>query len=220
MSKQINVTQAGGIVKDGMTVMIGGFMCNGTPEILIDALIAKGTTGLTVIANDAGTSDTGIGKLIAAGAVRKLIATHIGLNPLAGQLMNAGKLEVLLVPQGTLIEQIRAGGAGLGGVLTPTGFGTEVVQGKRIVNINGKDFLLEEPIRADVALIRGSVVDESGNIFYKGTTRNFNPVMATAADIVIAAAEEIVQPGEICPENIVTPGIFVDYITGGEPAHE
>ncbi|MCL2579516.1 MAG: CoA transferase subunit A [Oscillospiraceae bacterium] len=217
MVRQIDAAQAAQMIPDGATLMIGGFMSNGTPEILVDALIEKGVKNLTVIANDAGTTGTGIGKLIAAGAVRKIIASHIGLNPMAGQLMGEGKLEVELVPQGTLIEQIRAGGAGLGGVLTPTGLGTDVANGKQVISVNGKEFLLEEPLRADFALVRGSVVDEDGNIFYKGTTRNFNPVIATAADIVIAAAEQIVPPGEIPAESIATPGIFVDYMVGGEP---
>ena len=217
MAKQIDAKQAADLVQDGMCVMIGGFMSVGTPEILVDALVEKGVKNLTVIANDSGTPGTGIAKLIAAGAVKKLIATHIGLNPLAGQLMNEGKMEVELVPQGTLVEQIRAGGAGLGGVLTPTGLGTDVAKEKPLIEIDGREYLLEKPIRADVALLRGSIVDEGGNIFYYGTTRNFNPVMATAADVVIAAAEEIVPLGEIAGEHIVTPGIFVDYMVGGEP---
>lgn len=206
------------MVKDGMSIMIGGFMSNGTPEILMDALVERGVKNLTVIANDTGTPGTGIAKLIAAGAVKKLIASHIGLNPQTGQLMNEGALEVVLVPQGTLAEQIRAGGAGLGGVLTPTGLGTSVAEGKQVVTVDGRDYLLETPIRADVALLRGSVVDKDGSMLYKGTTRNFNPLMATAADVVIAAAEELVEIGAIPGENIVTPGIFVDYIVEGEPA--
>lgn len=216
--KKITAEQAADFVKDGMTVMIGGFMSNGTPQILMDALVAKGVKDLTIIANDSGTPGDGIGKLIQAGAVKKLIASHIGLNPQTGQLMNDGIVEVTLVPQGTLAERIRAAGAGLGGVLTPTGLGTEVAAGKEVVVIDGKEFLLEKPLHADVALLRGSIIDEEGNIFYKGTTRNFNPMMATAASIVIAAAEEMVPAGGIPGENVVTPGIFVDYVVGGEPA--
>lgn len=204
-------------VQDGAVLMIGGFMSNGTPEILIDALLEKKVKGLTVIANDSGTPGTGIGRLIAAGAVKKLIASHVGLNPLTGQLMNEGKLEVCLVPQGTLAEQIRAGGAGLGGILIPTGLGTEIEQGKEIIEVDGKKYLLEKPLTADVALIRASIADEKGNIFYKATTRNFNPLMATAGKLVIAAAEEIVPVGGINPESVVTSGIFVDYLVGGEP---
>lgn len=214
--KQISAQKAAEYVKDGMTVMIGGFMSNGTPEVLMDALVEKGVKDLTVIANDTGTPGTGIAKLIEAGAVKKLIASHIGLNPMTGQLMNEGKLDVTLVPQGTLAEQIRAAGAGLGGVLTPTGLGTEIEVGKETILVDGKKYLLEKPLFADVALLRGSIVDESGSIFYKGTTRNFNTVMATAAKVVIAAAEEIVPVGDIPGENIMTPGIFVDYIVGGE----
>ena len=217
MAQMIGAAQAADMIKDGMTVMIGGFMSNGTPEILMDAIVEKGIKNLTVIANDTGTPGTGIGKLIAAGAVKKLIATHIGLNPMTGQLMNEGTLAVTLVPQGTLAEQIRAGGAGLGGVLTPTGLGTDVANGKEVITVDGKPYLLERPLRADVALIRGSVVDQAGNVFYKGTTRNFNPMMATAADVVIAAAEALVPTGDIPGESIVTPGIFVDYIVEGEP---
>ncbi len=216
--KKISSKQAAEHIKDGMTIMIAGFMSNGTPEVIIDAIVQKGIKDLIVISNDAGTPNSGVAKLITAGAVKKLIASHIGLNPEAGQLMNEGKLEVLLIPQGTLAEQIRAGGAGLGGVLTPTGLGTDVEIGKDIVTVDGKRFLLEKPIRADIALLRGSVVDESGNIFYKGTTRNFNPMMATAADIVIVAAEKLVSIGDMQGENIVTPGIFVDYIVEEEPS--
>jgi len=217
MAEQIYATQVAEMIEDSSIVMIGGFMSNGTPEILMDALVSRGVKELTVIANDAGTPGTGIGKLIAAGAVRKLIASHIGLNPMAGQLMDEGRLDVVLVPQGTLAEQVRAGGAGLGGILTPTGIGTAVAEGKEIVEIDGKQYLLEKALNADFALIRGSIVDMDGNIFYKGTTRNFNPIMAPAANVVAVAAEKVVETGNIKAENVVTPGIFVDYIVGGEP---
>lgn len=216
--KQIDAKEAAGLVKDGMTVMIGGFMSNGTPEILIDALVEKGVRNLTVISGDAGTPGKGIGKLVDAGAIKKLIASHIGLNPIAGRLMNEGSMEVILVPQGTLVECIRAGGAGLGGVLTPTGLGTSVANGKEIITVDGREYLLEKPLKADVALLRGSVVDSVGNIFYKGTTRNYSPFMAMAAETVIVAAEEIVPAGDIPGENVVTPGILVDYVVGGEMA--
>lgn len=139
------------------------------------------------------------------------------MTPKVAELMNEGKLEVELVPQGTLAERIRAGGAGLGGVLTPTGIGTDVAHGKEVITVDNKEYLLEKPLHADVAIIRGSVVDGSGNVMYKGTTRNFNPLMATAADLVIVGAEKIVPDGTIAGEQIVTPGIFVDYIVGGEP---
>jgi len=219
MSKMIVSAQEAAVhIKDGMTLMIGGFMACGTPEALMDALVRNGTSNLTVIANDAGLENVGIGKLVSAGLLKKLIASHIGLNPLVGKLMNEGKLEVILTPQGTLAEQVRAGGAGLGGVLTPTGLGTSVQDGKEVITVDGKEFLLEKPLRADVALLLGSIVDKDGNIFYKGTTQNFNPLMATAADIVVVEAEKIVETGEIGPEAVMTPGIFIDYIVeGGKP---
>lgn len=215
--KEITAKKAAEFVKDGMTVMIGGFMSNGTPEILMDALVEKGVRNLTVIANDTGIPGTGVAKLVAAGVIKKLIASHIGLNPQTGQLMNEGKMEVILVPQGTLAEQIRAGGAGLGGVLTPTGLGTDVAKCKETIVVDGREFLLEKPIRADIALLRGSEMDVDGNIYYAGTTRNFNSLMATAADVVIAAAPKISPKGSIQAECVMTPGIFVDYIVGGEP---
>lgn len=215
--KKVSAQDAVAQIQDGAVLMIGGFMSNGTPEILIDALLEKGVKNLTVIANDSGTPETGIGRLVAAGAVSKLITSHIGLNPLTGKLMNEGKMEVNLVPQGTLAEQIRAAGAGLGGVLTPTGLGTEVQKGKEVVDVDGCKYLLERPVKADFALLRASIADEKGNLFYKATTRNFNPLMATAADTVIAAAEEIVPIGGIEAESIATSGIFVDYLVGGEP---
>lgn len=215
MNKKITAAQAAEYIKDGMTVMIGGFMTNGTPQVLCDAIVAKGVKNLTVIANDAGYPNDGIGKLLTAGCMTKLIASHIGLNPDAGAGMNDGSLEVTLVPQGTLAEQMRAAGAGLGGVLTPTGLGTDVAKGKEIITVDGKDFLLEKPLRADVALIGASRIDEDGNIFYAGTTRNFNTVMATAADLVIAEAAVMEPLGSLEPTEIVTPGIFVDYIVEG-----
>lgn len=215
-NKIITAEEAAKLVKDGSVVMIGGFMSVGTPEIIVDALIDYGTKDLTVIANDAGTPTTGIGKLVAEKRVKKLIASHIGLNPEMGRQMSAGESEVELLPQGSMAEMIRAGGAGLGGVLTPTGLGTDVEKGKQTVEVEGKKFLLERALKADVALIRGTIVDKAGNVFYNATTRNFNPMMATAADIVIVAAEKIVEVGEIDPNYVMTPYIFVDYIVGGE----
>jgi acetate CoA/acetoacetate CoA-transferase alpha subunit len=215
--KKVSAQEAVAAIKDGAVIMIGGFMSNGTSELLIDALIEKNVKDLTIIANDCGTPGTGIARLLAANVIKKMIASHIGLNPMAGQMMNEGKIEIQLVPQGTLAEQIRAGGAGLGGVLTPTGLGTEIERGKQVVEIDGKKFLLEKPLKADFAFIRASIADEKGNVFYKATTRNFNPLMAMAAETVIVAAEEIVPVGEIMPEAIATPGIFVDYLVGGEP---
>ena len=207
-------------IKDGSVIMVGGFMACGTPEILIDALVKKGVKNLTVICNDGGWPDKGVGRLIANGQVKRLIASHVGLNPEVARRSNteseADKLELILVPQGTLAERIRAGGAGLGGVLTPTGVGTIIAEGKHIININGRDFLLEEPLRADFALIRASKIDKMGNTVFFGTTRNFNPLMATAADYVIAGACEIVETGGIDPNAVHVPGILVDAIVGGE----
>ena len=207
-------------IMDGSVIMIGGFMICGTPLILIDALAEKGVKNLTVISSDAGVPGKGVGKLVSRGLVKTLIASHVGLNPEVAQRMNANaeadKLECILVPQGTLAERIRAGGAGLGGVLTPTGAGTIAAEGKQIINIDGRDFLLEKALRSDFALIRASKIDRFGNIVYYGTTRNFNPIMATAADYVIAGACEIVEIGSIDPDSIHTSGIFVDAIVGGE----
>jgi acetate CoA/acetoacetate CoA-transferase alpha subunit len=207
-------------INDGAVIMVGGFMACGTPEILIDALVKKGVKNLTIICNDGGFPDRGVGKLIAAGQVKSLIASHVGLNPEVARRMNtdvaADKLEVTLVPQGTLAERIRADGAGLGGVLTPTGVGTIVADGKEIIKINGRDYLLEKPLHADFALIRPSKIDKLGNCVFYGTTRNFNPLMATAAGRVIAGAREIVEAGSIDPNAVHLSGIFVNAIVGGE----
>ena len=207
-------------IKDGATIMVGGFMACGTPEILIDALVEKNVKNLTIICNDAGVPGRGVGKLVSNGQVKTLIASHVGLNPEVAQRMNtdveADKLECILVPQGTLAEQVRAGGAGLGGFLTPTGVGTIVAEGKQVINVDGRDYLLEKPLRADFALIRGTVTDKFGNTTYNGTTRTFNPMMATAADYVIVGTCQVVEVGEIDPNNVVTSGIFVDAIVGGE----
>ncbi|NRT35500.1 acetate CoA/acetoacetate CoA-transferase alpha subunit [Clostridium beijerinckii] len=203
-------------IKDDMTLMIGGFMAVGTPEILIDAILEKGVKNLTIIANDTGLPDKGIGKLIVNKRVKKVIASHIGLNPETGRQMNNKELIVDLVPQGTLAEQIRCGGAGIGGFLTETGVGTICEEGKQKLKVKDKEYLLELPLRADIALIGGSIADTQGNIFYKGSTRNFNPLMATAADLVIVGAERIVEAGELDPNHVMTPGIFIDYIVGGK----
>jgi acetate CoA/acetoacetate CoA-transferase alpha subunit len=207
-------------IKDGSVIMVGGFMTCGTPEILIDALVKKGVKNLTIICDDGGWPDKGVGRLITGGQVKHLIASHVGLNPEVARRNNtdveADKLELTLVPQGTLAERIRAGGAGLGGILTPTGVGTVIAEGKQIVNIDGKDFLLEKSLRADFALIRASRIDKFGNVVFYGTTKNFNPLMATAADYVIAGACEIVETGSIDPNIVHLSGIFVDAITGGE----
>jgi len=212
--------EAAAQIKDGSVIMIGGFMACGTPEILIDALVKKGVKDLIVICNDGGWPDKGVGKLIANGQVKRLIASHVGLNPEVARRSNtdveADRLELILVPQGTLAERIRAGGAGLGGVLTPTGVGTIIAEDKHVINIDGRDFLLETPLRADFALIRASKIDTFGNTIFYGTTKNFNPLMATAADYVIAGACEIVETGSIDPNTVHVPGVLVDAIVGGE----
>ena len=215
MNKIMKPEQIKELFKDGMTVMIGGFLACGTPEKLIDLLIEKNVKDLTIIANDTGFPDRGIGRLVVNGQVKKVVASHIGTNPETGRLMNEGKMEVELVPQGTLIEKVRAAGAGLGGVLTPTGVGTIVEEGKEKLTINGKEYLLELPVKADLALVLGTVVDEFGNTFYKGTTKNFNPYIALAADTVIVEAEELVKTGELNPDLAMTPGVVVDYIMKG-----
>jgi len=207
-------------INDGAVIMVGGFMACGTPEILIDALLKKNVKNLTIICNDGGWPNRGVGKLIVNGQVKTLITSHVGLNPEVARRMNtdveADKINLILVPQGTLAERIRAGGAGLGGVLTPTGVGTIVAEGKEVVKIDGKDYLLEKPLKADFALIRPSKIDKFGDCFFVGATRNHNPLMATAADYVIAGACEIVENGEIDPSVAHVSGIFVNAIVGGE----
>ncbi|MDO4588504.1 MAG: acetate CoA-transferase subunit alpha [Fusobacterium sp.] len=211
-NKLVTMEEAVSHVKDGMTVFIGGFLGVGTPEKIIDALIEKGVKDLTVIGNDTGYPDRGIGRLVVNNQVKKVIATHIGTNPETGRRMHTGEMEVELVPQGTLAERIRCGGFGLGGFLTPTGVGTIVQEGKEVITVDGKQYLLEKPLKADVALINGSIVDELGNVIYAKTTKNFNPMMATAADTVIVFAEKLVKAGEIDPDHVMTSRIFVDYI--------
>lgn len=211
-NKLVTMEEAVSHVKDGMTVFIGGFLGVGTPEKIIDALIAKGVKDLTVIGNDTGYPDRGIGRLVVNNQVKKVIASHIGTNPETGRRMHTGEMEVELVPQGTLAERIRCGGNGLGGFLTPTGVGTIVQEGKEVITVDGREYLLEKPLKADVALLNGSVVDELGNIIYAKTTKNFNPMMATAADTVIVFAEKLVKAGEIDPDHVMTSRIFVDYI--------
>lgn len=215
MKKLVQIEELKELFKDGMSIMIGGFMTCGTPEKLVDLLVDLNIKDLTIIGNDSGVTGKGIGKLIQNKQVKKIIASHIGLNPETGIQANDGTLDAELIPQGTLIERIRAGGSGLGGFLTPTGVGTIVEQGKQKITIDDKEYLLELPLKADLALIKGSISDKDGNTFYKGTTRNFNPYMALAADIVIVEADEILEIGELAPEDAVTPGAIVDYIIQG-----
>ena len=212
MNKAISAEKLSALFKDGMTIMVGGFLANGTPERIIDELVKSGVKDLTLIANDTSYPDRGCGRLIANHQVKKLIASHIGTNPMTGDQMNTGELVIEFSPQGPLAERVRAGGAGLGGVLTPTGLGTVIEEGKQKIEIDGEVFLLEKPIRADFAFIKGSVGDEFGNLIYKGTTQNFQPLMAMAADCVVAEIEEIHPIGQIPMEQIHTSGIFVDYI--------
>lgn len=219
-NKMMTAREAIADIKDGAVIMVGGFMACGTPEILIDALVEKNVKDLTIICNDAGVPGRGVGKLLTNGQIKTLIASHVGLNPEVAQRMNTDveedKLECILIPQGTLAERIRAGGAGLGGFLTPTGVGTIVAEGKQVINVDGRDYLLEEPLKADFALIRGSVTDKFGNTIYNGTTQTFNPMMATAAETVIVGACEVVEVGQLDPNNVRTSGIFVDRIVEGE----
>ncbi len=215
MNKLISLEDAVNLVRDGDTVMIGGFLAVGTPERLIDALIKKGAKDLTLICNDTGFVDRGVGKMVVAKMFKKIYASHIGTNKETGRQMLEGETEVVLVPQGTLIEQIRAGGFGLGGVLTRTGLGTEVEKGKQIVEIDGEKFLLEKPMRANVALLFAEKADVKGNLSFHGATRNFNTYMGAAADISIVEAEQVVQVGEMCPDEVVVPGVFVKYIVDG-----
>lgn len=200
------------MIPDGASLMIGGFMAVGAPERVIDALAARGARGLTVIANDAVMPGRGVGKLITAGAVSRLIASHIGLNPEMQAKMISGEIACELNPQGTLIERIRAGGMGLGGVLTPTGLGTEVEEGKPIVEVQGKRFLVETPLKADFSLIAAWQADYVGNLCYLLTAQNFNPMMALAGATVVAEADSIVPVGVIPPDSVRTPGALVDHL--------
>jgi acetate CoA/acetoacetate CoA-transferase alpha subunit len=199
-------------IPDGASLMIGGFMGVGTPECLVDELLRQGKRDLTVIANDTALPGVGIGKLISANAVSTVIASHIGLNPETQQKMLAGDMKVDLVPQGTLIERIRAAGFGLGGVLTPTGVGTVVEEGKRKIEVDGREYLLETALHADFALVQAFLADYLGNLTYVLTARNFNPVIAMAADTVIVDAEHVVPVGTIPPDQVMTPAPVVDYL--------
>jgi acetate CoA/acetoacetate CoA-transferase alpha subunit len=210
--KTVSLQQAVELIPDGASVMVGGFMGVGTPEPLMDELVRQGRRGLTVIANDTARPGRGIGKLVSSGVASRAIVSHIGLNPETQKKMIAGELEVELMPQGTLIERIRAGGFGLGGVLTPTGVGTLVEEGKRKIELDGENYLLETALKADFALVDAFLADYYGNLVYALTARNFNPVIAMAARTVIVDAAHIVPVGMISPDHVVTPAVLVDYV--------
>ena len=212
----VSPEKAVALIPNGATIMVGGFMGVGTPEHLIDELVRQGKRDLTVICNDNALPGVGVGKLVTAGLLKKTIASHIGLNPETQKKMIEKSMEVELVPQGTLVERIRAGGYGLGGILTPTGVGTMVEEGKRTVEVDGKVYLLETPLRADFALIQCFLCDYMGNLAYALTARNFNPVMAMAADTVIVQTEHIVPVGLISPDHVITPAPLVHYVVGHE----
>ena len=215
MAKVISMEKAISFIKDGSSIMIGGFGAVGTPQRMVDALLEAGTKDLTIISNDTGWEDRGLGILVTARRVKKVIVSHIGTNKQTGMQLNAGEIEVELVPQGTLAERIRASAFGLGGILTPTGIGTAVEENKEKIVVNGKEYLLETQLRADFALLYGAKVDKNGNMAYKGAAVNFNQCMAGAADVTIVEAGELVEIGEIDPNQVITPGVFIDYIVGG-----
>lgn len=210
--RTIPLDQAVEMVPDGSSLMIGGFMGVGTPERIMDEIVRQGKRNLEVIANDTAMPGIGIGKLVQAGLLRKVIASHIGLNPETQKQMMSGRLEVELVPQGTLIERIRAGGYGLGGVLTPTGVGTMVEKGKQRIEVKGNWYLVETALRADFALVHAFLADYTGNLSYALTARNFNPIIAMAGSIVITNADHIVPVGVISPDHVMTPAPIVDYL--------
>src|SRR5579859_2021562 len=210
--KTVDVAEAVARIPNGATLMIGGFMGIGSPERVIDELVRQQKRDLTVIANDTAMPGRGIGKLIDRGMVARTIASHIGLNPETQRQMINGRMQVDLVPQGTLIERIRAGGFGLGGVLTPTGVGTVVAEGKQLIELDGRSYLIEKALRADFALLNAFLADYLGNLSYVLTARNFNPVIAMAADTTIAAADHIVPVGLIAPDHVLTPATLVDYL--------
>src|SRR6185295_19229963 len=210
-----SAAEAVAMIEDGATIMMGGFGLCGIPENLIAALRARGTRDLTIISNNAGVDGFGIGILLEARQVRKMISTYVGENREFERQFLSGELEVELVPQGTFAERIRAGGAGIGGFFTPTGYGTLVADGKETRTIEGKPYVFERPLHADFAFVKAWKGDTAGNLIYHRTSRNFNPMMATAARVIIAEVEHLVEPGAIDPEQVVTPGIFVRHIFQG-----
>jgi len=204
--------------RDGMSILFGGFMGTGTPERIVREIMNSGVKDLTIIGNDTAFVDTGVGVLIANKRIKKVIASHIGTNPETGRQMIAGEIEVELVPQGTLAERVRCGGSGLGGFLTPTGVGTSVEEGKTKLTYDGVDYLVERPIRADIAILKAHQADKLGNLIYQRAARNFNPLMALAADFVVAEYDELYEIGDLEPDHIMTPGILIDALVSGKEA--
>lgn len=216
MNKVVNSADAAvADLRDGMTLMLGGFGLCGIPENLIAAVIRKGVKGLHTISNNMGVDGCGMGLMLEAGIIASHIGSYVGENRLLEKLVIAGDLHLTLVPQGTLAERIRAGGAGIPAFYVPAGVGTVVAEGKEVREFDGKSYLMERGLRADVALIKAWKADRHGNLIYRKTARNFNPAMATAADITIAEVEELVEPGDLDPDEIVTPGIYVDRVVVG-----
>lgn len=212
-SKAASVEEALTHIRNGQTIMLSGFTNVGSPNKFIVKMAEAGITDIDLISNGAGNDHTdGIGTLICQHRVRRLTASHVGLNPKVAEQMNDGTLEVVLVPQGTLAERIRCGGTGLGGVLTPTGIGTVVAEGKQVIQVDGRDYLLEKPLHAEVAVVKAWKADTSGNLVYRRAGRNFNPLMAMAADFVIAEVEELVEVGQLDPDEVMTPGVCVDLV--------
>jgi 3-oxoacid CoA-transferase subunit A len=217
MNKVIqSAAAAAALVPSGATIMMGGFGLCGIPENLVRALHRLGTGGLTLISNNAGVDEYGAGMLLRSRQIRKVVASYVGENKEFERQFLAGEIEVELVPQGTFSERIRAGGAGIGGFFTPTGYGTIVSEGKETRIIDGRPYVLEMPLKADFAFVKAWKGDRLGNLIYRRTSRNFNPMMATAARITIAEVEHLVEPGEIDPDAVATPGIFVRHILQGE----
>lgn len=216
LKEVINAREAARKVQEGSSIMVGGFLGVGTPEAILDALVEEGVKGLTLIANDTGFPDLGPGKLVVSGQVDHVMASHIGTNKYTGEKMHTGEMKVDLIPQGTLAEQVRAGGAGLGGVLTPTGIGTVAQEGQRVLEVEGTEYILALALKADIALLKAHKADKAGNLVYRRSARNFNPLMAMAAGTVLVEVEELVEIGDIDPDEVVTPGIFVDYLIPGE----
>lgn len=219
MVKIITPEEALAFFKSGQTVMVGGFLNCGSPSMVVEEMLKTNITDLTLIANDTGTPDFGRGKLIVARKIKKAIVSHIGTNPETVAQYNAGEIDVALEPQGSLAERIRAAGAGLGGILTPTGIGTEAAKNKQIINVDGKDYVLEKPLFADVALIYATYADKYGNLAFYGSTKNFNALMPPAAKIVIAEVDELVEPA-INPNNVVVPSVYVDYLIVKDKKHD